>query len=126
MPNSGGEKLRRASAYTVVGSRWWPGLSRASATVVGGLAWRRSSVWHGQAVVVAKSVFGGALEFLVAPANKAGESRRRQALPAVLATVVWCSGRWWQCSVRWSGALAKGLWLTIIDLVHAASFRSSR
>ena len=61
--------------------------------VVGGLAWRRSSVWRGQAVVVAKSVFGGACEFPVAPANRAGESRRRQALPAVLATVVWCSGQ---------------------------------
>ena len=50
-------------------------------------------MWHGQAVVVAKSVFGGACEFPVAPANRVGESRRRQALPAVLAMVVWCSGQ---------------------------------
>jgi hypothetical protein len=44
---------------------------------------------------------GGACEFPVAPVNRAGESRRRQALPAVLAMVVWCSG-------QWSGALASG------------------
>ena len=94
--------------------------------VVGGLAWRRSSVWHGQAMVVAKSVFGGAREFPVAPTNRAGESRRRQAFPAVLATVVWCSGRWWRCSGRWSGALAKGLRLTIVYLVYVGIFRSSR
>ena len=105
----------------MVGSRWWLGLSRASATVVGGLAWQRSSVWHGPAVVVAKSVFGGAHEFPVAPANRAGESGRRQALPAVLATMVWCSDRW-SGARRWSGALAKGLRLTIVDLVHAAMF----
>ena len=86
--NWGGERLRRASAYTVVGFKWWLGLSRASAMVVGGLPWRCSSVWRGQAVVVAKSVFGGAHEFPMAPANRAGESGRRQALPTVLATVV--------------------------------------
>ena len=70
--------------------------------VVDGLAWRRSSVWHGQAVVVVKSVFGGAREFPVAPANRASESGRRQALPAVLTTVVGGSG-------RWSGVLVSGL-----------------
>ena len=105
----------------VVGSRWWSGLSRASATVVGGLAWRRSSVRHGQAVVVVKSVFGGVREFPVAPADRAGESNRHQALPAVLATVVWCSDRW-SGARRWSSALAKGLRLTIIDLVYVATF----
>ena len=42
-----------------------------------------------------------------------------------LAMVVLCSGQWWWCSGRWSGALAKGLRLTIVDLVHAAIFRSS-
>ena len=48
-------------------------------------------MWRGQAMVVAKSAFGGAREFLVAPANRAGESGRHQALSVVLATVVWCS-----------------------------------
>ena len=61
--------------------------------MVGGLVWWRSSVWRGQAVVVAKSAFGGVREFPVAPTNRAGESRRRQAFPAVLATVVWCSSQ---------------------------------
>ena len=35
--NYGGEKLRQVSANTMVGSRWWPGLPRVLATVVGGL-----------------------------------------------------------------------------------------
>ena len=87
--------------------------------MVGGLVWRRSSVWHGQAVVVVRSMFGGAREFPMAPANRAGESGRRQALLAVLATVV--GGLGW-----WSGAQTGGLRLTIVDLVYTATFRSSR
>ena len=41
--NYGGEKLRQVSAITMVGSRWWPELPRALATVVGGGAARGCS-----------------------------------------------------------------------------------
>ena len=62
-----------------------------------------------------------ARELPVASANRTGESRRRQALPAVLATVVGAltGGRvlgpvvW--CSARWSGARTDGRVLGPVD-----------
>ena len=90
-------------ATAMVGSGRRLGLPRALATANGGSAWRCSSVSHGQGDVVAGSLLGGARELPVAPVNRAGETRRRQALPVVLATVEskrlrWCSGR----GVVWS------------------------
>ena len=46
-----GKKHRQASACTVVGSRWRPGLPRALATVFGGSAWRCSPAGHLGAVL---------------------------------------------------------------------------
>ena len=79
-----------------------------------------------QGDVVAGSMLGGARELPVAPVNRAGETRRRQALPAVLDTV---ESKWlWRHSGRgavWSTGVLRWPSSTSIASVACSTARKS-